>query len=65
MEANHEGRSTLPPPLKGSSGRGVLEYALLLLLVTLVIIAVLRAYGQSLNSNWYQPLDSAVTDAGK
>lgn len=65
MEAGKRSHSEIALPLRKNSGQGLLEYALLLLLVTMVIIATLRALGGTVDSHLYQPINNAVTNAGK
>lgn len=65
MEANKVRRSTIRHLLRNVAGQGVLEYALLLLLVTVVLVAILKAFGETLNIHWYQPINSAVTEVAK
>ncbi|QWV99076.1 hypothetical protein KP003_07535 [Geomonas nitrogeniifigens] len=46
------------------SGQGLVEYALLLVLITMVIFLMLVAFGQQLN-NTYETVNSSVQNAGK
>lgn len=65
MERNQDSRSKIPPPLSGPSGQGLVEYSLILLLVTLVIFLVLKELGQTVNTHLYEPVNNAVTEAGR
>ena len=51
--------------LKGPAGQGLVEYAFILLMVAVVVIAALRAFGITVKEDYYDPIDSAVTGAGK
>ena len=51
--------------VKSRSGQGLLEYAFLLLLIAFAVLAILKAVGQTLNTEWYQRISSALTDAWK
>jgi pilus assembly protein Flp/PilA len=50
--------------LRSSRGQGLVEYALILLLVTLVVIATVRSLGTTANSTW-EGINSSVANAGK
>ncbi|QXM11550.1 Flp family type IVb pilin [Geomonas subterranea] len=50
--------------LADCSGQGLVEYALLLVLIAMVIFAMLVAFGQQLN-NTYETVNSSVQNAGK
>jgi len=51
--------------LRHPAGQGLVEYLLLLLLITFVTVLLVRALGNTLNSGYYQPANSAITGAGK
>lgn len=46
-------------------GQGLVEYAFILLLVAVVVFAILKLLGKRLDSDFYQPINSGVTDAAK
>lgn len=50
--------------LKDHKGQGLVEYALLLLLITIVVFAMVVAFGRQLNST-YEVINSGVQNAGK
>jgi hypothetical protein len=50
--------------LRHPAGQGLLEYLLLLLLVTFVTVLLVKALGNTLNSDYYQPANIAITGAG-
>ncbi|WP_136513108.1 Flp family type IVb pilin [Geomonas edaphica] len=47
-----------------SSGQGLVEYALLLVLITVVIIAIVAVLGQQLG-NTYELINATVPNVGK
>ncbi|QWV95101.1 Flp family type IVb pilin [Geomonas oryzisoli] len=49
--------------LGGCKGQGLVEYALLLVLITMVVFAMLVAFGQRVN-NTYEIVNSSVQGAG-
>ena len=49
--------------LRHPAGQGLLEYLLLLLLVTFVTVLLVKALGNTLNSDYYQPANSEITGA--
>ena len=49
--------------LTNKEGQGLVEYALILLLIAIVVIAALQLFGVKLN-NTYETIDSGVTSAG-
>lgn len=50
--------------LRHPAGQGLVEYLLLLLLVTFVTVLLVKGLGDTLNSDYYQPANSAITSAG-
>lgn len=46
-------------------GQGLVDYALILLLVTLVVLATVKSLGETVRSNMYEPINNAVEGAGK
>lgn len=50
--------------LGSARGQGLVEYALILLLVTIVVVALVRTIGESTNST-YESINSSVSGAGK
>jgi pilus assembly protein Flp/PilA len=53
-----------PSILRGSTGQGLVEYALILMLVTLVVVLAVRTLGTSANSH-YENVNSSLINAGK
>lgn len=50
-------------PIINNKGQGLVEYALILLLIAIVVILALKMLGGQLNST-YENIDSGVTNAG-
>lgn len=50
--------------LSDSRGQGLVEYALLLVLITMVVFAMVVIFGQHLG-NTYELVNSSVPDVGK
>lgn len=50
--------------LRGIRGQGLIEYSLLLLLITLVVILAVRTLGTTANSH-YENINSSLINAGK
>lgn len=50
--------------LKDRRGQGLVEYALILLLIAIVVFAMLTTFGRQLN-NTYETINSSVQNAGK
>jgi len=65
MTHNNPSRWKLSLPLKSPSGQGLVEYSLILLLVTIVLFVIVQGLGQTVNTHLYEPVNSAVTEAGK
>ncbi|HBG07414.1 MAG: hypothetical protein A2075_00955 [Geobacteraceae bacterium GWC2_58_44] len=65
MDQAREFRSKIGSALKNPAGQGLIEYSLILLLVALVIVVALRELGTTVNSTLYEPVNSAVTNAGR
>ena len=49
--------------VKNNKGQGLVEYALILMLIAMVVIVALRLFGVKLN-NTYEDINSGVTSAG-
>jgi pilus assembly protein Flp/PilA len=49
--------------LTNDKGQGLVEYALILVLIAIVVFAALQLFGVKLN-NTYQTINSGVTSAG-
>lgn len=64
MDRSHKSRVSLLTVLRKDSGQGLVEYALLLVLITMVIFLMLVAFGRQLN-NTYETINSGVPNAGK
>lgn len=47
------------------SGQGLLEYMVLLMLIVVVIFVALQGIGETLETEYYEPFCSAVTNAGR
>ncbi|HBA90126.1 MAG TPA: Flp family type IVb pilin [Geobacter sp.] len=50
---------------KRNAGQGLVEYCLVLLLVTIVVIIALRGLGATVQLCYFQPVESSLSDAGK
>lgn len=53
-----------PSMLRGARGQGLVEYALILMLVALVVVFAVRTLGTTANSN-YENINSSLINAGK
>lgn len=49
--------------VENNRGQGLVEYALILMLIAMVVIVALQLFGVKLN-NTYENIDSGVTSAG-
>jgi pilus assembly protein Flp/PilA len=49
--------------VKNNKGQGLVEYALILMLIAMVVIVALQLFGVKLN-NTYENINSGVTSAG-
>ncbi|MDD2583084.1 MAG: Flp family type IVb pilin [Desulfuromonadaceae bacterium] len=49
--------------VKNEKGQGLVEYALILMLIAMVVIVALQLFGVKLN-NTYENISSGVTSAG-
>lgn len=52
------------PPLD-NVGQGLVEYSILLMLVAMVIFVALQGLGATLDTEYYDPISAAVTNAGR
>lgn len=52
-------------PLNNPLGQGLLEYSILLMLIAVVIFVALQGIGETLETEYYEPLCSAVINAGR
>jgi len=52
-----------PLTLTNNKGQGLVEYALILVLIAIVVFAALQLFGVNLN-NTYESINSGVTSAG-
>lgn len=59
---NHESDEGNRVRQKGESGQALVEYAFILLLVVIVVIAMIRGIGMS-TCNMYSTANSAITSA--
>jgi len=50
-------------PVINNKGQGLVEYALILMLIAIVVILALKILGGQVNST-YENIDSGVTNAG-
>jgi pilus assembly protein Flp/PilA len=53
-----------PSILRGTRGQGLVEYALILMLITLVVVLAIRTLGTTANSH-YENINSSLINAGK
>jgi len=65
MKPRSESRSKIAACLKCPAGQGLLEYSILLMLIAFVVVVGLRLFGASVNSGLYEPINNAVTNAGR
>lgn len=65
MDQMSETKTALTKILKKKSGQGLVEYCLILLLVTMVIILALQGFGTTVKTSMYDRINSAVTSASK